>query len=41
MFYDFLVWLYGFIIFGLFTLGVFSTIIWVLKIFDDKEFPNG
>jgi len=27
--------------FGLFTLGVFSTIIWVLKVFDDKEYPNG
>jgi hypothetical protein len=39
--YDFLVWLYGFIMFGLFGLGVISTIIWVLRIFDDKEFPNG
>ena len=41
MFYDFLVWLYGFIMFGLFGLGVISTMMWVLRIFDDKEFPNG
>ena len=40
MFYDFLVWLYGFIIFGLFGLGVFSTIIWVLKVFDGEEYPE-
>ena len=39
--YDFLVFVYGFVMFSLFTLGVFSTIIWVLRIFDDKEFPNG
>ena len=41
MFYDFLVWLYGFIIFGLFGLGVFSVMIWMLRIFDDREYPNG
>jgi len=39
--YDFLVWLYGFIMFGLVTLGLFSTMVWFLRIFDDKEFPNG
>ena len=39
--YDFLVFVYGFIMLGLFGLGVFSTIVWVLRIFDDKEYPNG
>ena len=36
--YDFLVWLYGFIMFGLFCLGMFSTIVWLLRVFDEKEY---
>ena len=39
--FDFLIWIYGYIMFGLIGLGVFSTMIWFLRIFDDKEFPNG
>ena len=28
------------IMFGLFNLGVFATIIWFLRIFDDKGYPE-
>tara|TARA_Y100000593_G_C4049768_1_gene209139 strand:- start:128 stop:247 length:120 start_codon:yes stop_codon:yes gene_type:complete len=37
---DFLTILYSIIMFGLFGLGVFSTIVWVLRTFDNKEFND-